>query len=104
MRPLVRLGADSAFGLALPSATPTASQMYAPRGVWLDGTRLVVADSRSARDGRSIDTIGHYNPRTDPIELVVAEAKAKDWLSKGAQPSDTVRRLFKQAGVLPGAK
>jgi small subunit ribosomal protein S16 len=66
--------------------------------------RLVVADSRSARDGRAIDTIGHYNPRTDPIELVIDEAKAKDWLSKGAQPSDTVRRLFKQAGVLPGAK
>jgi small subunit ribosomal protein S16 len=66
--------------------------------------RLVVADSRSARDGRAIDTIGHYNPRTDPIELVVDEAKAKDWLSKGAQPSDTVRRLFKQSGVLPGAK
>ena len=66
--------------------------------------RLVVADSRSARDGRAIDTIGHYNPRTDPIELVVDEAKAKDWMSKGAQPSDTVRRLFKQAGVLPGDK
>jgi small subunit ribosomal protein S16 len=66
--------------------------------------RLVVADSRSARDGRAIDTIGHYNPRTDPIELVVDEAKAKEWMSKGAQPSDTVRRLFKQAGVLPGAK
>jgi small subunit ribosomal protein S16 len=66
--------------------------------------RLVVADSRSARDGRAIDTIGHYNPRTDPIELVVDEAKAKDWMSKGAQPSDTVRRLFKQAGVLPAHK
>ena len=66
--------------------------------------RLVVADSRSARDGRAIDTIGHYNPRTDPIELNVDEAKAKDWMSKGAQPSDTVRRLFKQAGVLPGGK
>jgi small subunit ribosomal protein S16 len=66
--------------------------------------RLVVADSRSARDGRAIDTIGHYNPRTDPIELVVDEAKAKDWMSKGAQPSDTVRRLFKQAGILPGDK
>ena len=66
--------------------------------------RLVVADSRSARDGRAIDTIGHYNPRTDPIELVVDEAKAKDWMSKGAQPSDTVRRLFKQAGVLPTHK
>ena len=62
--------------------------------------RVVVADSRSARDGRAIDTIGHYNPRTDPIELVVDEAKAKDWLAKGAQPSDTVRRLFKQAGVI----
>jgi small subunit ribosomal protein S16 len=66
--------------------------------------RLVVADSRSARDGRAIDTIGHYNPRTDPIELNIDQAKAKDWLSKGAQPSDTVRRLFKQAGVLPGQK
>jgi small subunit ribosomal protein S16 len=66
--------------------------------------RLVVADSRSARDGRAIDTIGHYNPRTDPIELVINEAKARDWMSKGAQPSDTVRRLFKQAGVLPGGK
>ena len=66
--------------------------------------RLVVADSRSARDGRAIDTIGHYNPRTEPIELVVDEAKAKDWMAKGAQPSDTVRRLFKQAGVLPAAQ
>jgi len=66
--------------------------------------RLVIADSRSARDGRAIDTIGHYNPRTEPIELVVDEAKAKDWMSKGAQPSDTVRRLFIQAGILPGKK
>jgi small subunit ribosomal protein S16 len=66
--------------------------------------RLVVADSRSARDGRAIDTIGHYNPRTDPVELVVDEAKARDWLAKGAQPSDTVKRLLKQAGVLPEQK
>ncbi len=64
--------------------------------------RLVVADSRSARDGRAIDTIGHYNPRTEPVELVVDEEKAKAWLAKGAQPSDTVRRLFKQAGVTTG--
>jgi small subunit ribosomal protein S16 len=63
--------------------------------------RLVVADSRAARDGRAIDIIGHYNPRTEPIELAVDVAKAKEWLAKGAQPSDTVRRLFKQAGVLP---
>jgi small subunit ribosomal protein S16 len=66
--------------------------------------RLVVADARSARDGRAIDTIGHYNPRTDPIELVIDQAKAKDWLAKGAQPSDTVKRLFKQAGVTPAQK
>jgi len=66
--------------------------------------RLVVADSRSARDGRAIDTIGHYNPRTDPITVQIDEAKAKDWLSKGAQPSDTVKRLFKNAGITPAAK
>jgi small subunit ribosomal protein S16 len=66
--------------------------------------RLVVADSRSARDSRAIDTIGHYNPRTEPIELNVDEVKAKEWLAKGAQPSDTVTRLFKQAGILPAGK
>jgi small subunit ribosomal protein S16 len=66
--------------------------------------RLVVADSRSARDGRAIDTIGHYNPRTDPIDLHIDEAKARDWLAKGAQPSDTVKRLFKNAGITPGTK
>jgi small subunit ribosomal protein S16 len=66
--------------------------------------RLVVADGRSARDGRAIETIGHYNPRTEPIELNVDVAKAKEWLAKGAQPSDTVRRLFRRAGVLPEFK
>lgn len=66
--------------------------------------RVVVADSRGARDGRAIDIIGHYNPRTDPVEFVVDEAKAKDWLAKGAQPSDTVGRLFRQAGVTPAGK
>ena len=66
--------------------------------------RLVVADSRSARDSRAIDTIGHYNPRTEPIELDVDADKAKAWLAKGAQPSDTVVRLFKQAGILPAGK
>ena len=66
--------------------------------------RLVVADSRSARDGRAIDTIGHYNPRTDPIELDIDEAKAKRWLAQGAQPSETVTRLFRRAGVLPTAR
>ena len=66
--------------------------------------RVVVADGRSARDGRALDTIGHYNPRTEPIELTVDAEKAKAWLAKGAQPSDTVARLFKQAGILPAAK
>ena len=66
--------------------------------------RLVVADSRSARDSRAIDTIGHYNPRTEPIELNVDAEKAKAWLAKGAKPSDTVERLFKSAGILPAEK
>jgi small subunit ribosomal protein S16 len=61
--------------------------------------RLVVADSRSARDGRAIDILGHYNPRTEPIELVIDEDKAKAWLAKGAQPTDTVARLLSRAGV-----
>ena len=66
--------------------------------------RVVVADSRSARDGRSLDTLGHYNPRTDPVEFAVDADKARQWLAKGAQPSDTVTRLFRSAGILPAAK
>lgn len=63
--------------------------------------RFVVADSRNARDGRSLDTLGHYNPRADPIEINVDEAKAREWLSRGARPSETVERLFRRVGVLP---
>jgi small subunit ribosomal protein S16 len=66
--------------------------------------RVIVADGRSARDGRSIETLGHYNPRTDPIEFQVDADKAKAWLAKGAQPSDTVLRLFRQAGIVPAGK
>ena len=66
--------------------------------------RVVVADARRARDSRAIETIGHYNPRTEPIELNVDADRAKEWLAKGAQPSDTVVRLFKQAGILPAGK
>ena len=66
--------------------------------------RVVVADGRSARDSRSIDTIGHYNPRKDPIELAIDAEKAKAWLAKGARPSETVERLLVAAGVLPAAK
>ncbi|MGD8401022.1 MAG: 30S ribosomal protein S16 [Bacillota bacterium] len=62
--------------------------------------RMVVADSRSPRDGRFLEIIGHYNPIVDPIELVVDKDKAQDWLKKGAQPSDTVKRLLKQVGVI----
>ena len=66
--------------------------------------RVVVADGRSARDSRAIETLGHYNPRTEPVEISIDEAKAKAWLAKGAQPSDTVARLFRQTGILPAAK
>jgi small subunit ribosomal protein S16 len=66
--------------------------------------RVVVADARTARDGRSIETIGHYNPRTDPVEIVIDAEKAKRWLAQGAQPSETVERLFRTAGILPAAK
>jgi small subunit ribosomal protein S16 len=66
--------------------------------------RVVVADARSARDSRSIETIGHYNPRTDPVEVNIDADRARDWLSKGAQPSDTVARLFRNAGILPAVK
>jgi small subunit ribosomal protein S16 len=62
--------------------------------------RVVVSDSRAPRDGRFIEIIGHYNPIVDPVELVVDKEKAQDWLKKGAQPSDTVKRLFKQVGVI----
>jgi small subunit ribosomal protein S16 len=66
--------------------------------------RFVVADSRAARDGRAIDTLGHYNPRTDPIELHIDAEKATKWMSQGAQPSDTVARLFRRAGILPDVR
>ncbi|MDI6870329.1 MAG: 30S ribosomal protein S16 [Bacillota bacterium] len=62
--------------------------------------RLVVADSRFPADGRFIETIGEYNPIAEPAELRVDKEKAIEWLKKGAQPSDTARRLLSQAGVL----
>jgi small subunit ribosomal protein S16 len=66
--------------------------------------RVVVADARAARDSRAIETIGHYNPRTDPIELNIDAEKATAWLAKGAQPSDTVLRLLRRAGIVPAEK
>ena len=56
--------------------------------------RVVVADSRSPRDGRFIEIIGHYNPLTEPPTVVIDRAKAEAWISKGAQPSNTVKRLL----------
>ncbi len=61
--------------------------------------RIVVTDKQAPRDGRFIETVGHYNPRTDPVTLEVDRVKARDWLAKGATPSDTVRSLLKKAGV-----
>ena len=62
--------------------------------------RLVVTDSRNARDGRFIEEIGHYDPLREPVELIVDAERAKYWLGTGAQPSDTVRGLLKKSGVL----
>jgi small subunit ribosomal protein S16 len=62
--------------------------------------RFVVADARSPRDGRFLEILGHYNPRTEPRTLVVDQEKAKQWLEKGAQPSDPVRRLFAELGLV----
>ncbi|MGI6559125.1 MAG: 30S ribosomal protein S16 [Limnochordia bacterium] len=62
--------------------------------------RLVVADSRSPRDGRFIESLGYYNPISEPVEIQIDEEKALDWLRKGAQPSDTARRLLEQVGVM----
>ncbi len=62
--------------------------------------RLVVADSRAPRDGKFIEEIGYYNPLTDPADIKIDEEKAKKWLGTGAQPTDTVRALFKKTGIL----
>jgi len=62
--------------------------------------RIVVADSRSPRDGRFIEEVGYYDPTKDPIELKVNEELVQKWLKNGAQPSDTVRAILKKANVL----
>jgi len=61
--------------------------------------RVVVADARSARDGRFIEVIGHYNPLTDPPTVDIKLDKAAEWIKKGAQPSNTVRVLLARAGA-----
>lgn len=62
--------------------------------------RVIVADSRSPRDGRFIEILGHYNPRTDPVTFKVQEDRVQHWLAVGAQPTDSVKKLLQNAGML----
>lgn len=62
--------------------------------------RIVVADSRSPRDGRFIEQIGHYNPMTNPAEVEIDAEKATQWLKNGAQPTETVRALLKKQNII----
>lgn len=62
--------------------------------------RVVVADSRYPRDGRFIEIIGTYNPMVSPSEIKIDAEKAKSWIMKGAQPTDTVRALLKKSGAI----
>jgi small subunit ribosomal protein S16 len=62
--------------------------------------RFVITDARAPRDGRFIEIVGHYNPRTEPKTIVIDESKIKEWLAKGAQPSDPVRRLLAEKGLV----
>ena len=62
--------------------------------------RIVVADSRYPRDGRFIEEIGYYDPTTEPATLKADAEKAKKWIATGAQPTDTVKALFKKNGIL----
>ena len=62
--------------------------------------RIVVADSRSPRDGRFIEEIGYYNPLTDPATVKIDGETAKQWIATGAQPTETVRSIFKKNGII----
>lgn len=62
--------------------------------------RVVVADSRTSRDGKCIDEIGHYNPLTNPVDIKIDSDKAKQWIQNGAQPTDTVKSLLKKSGII----
>ncbi len=66
--------------------------------------RVVVADSRAARDGAFVDHIGHYNPRTDPPTIVIDEDKALKWLRQGAKPSEAVERMLRNMGTMEKVK
>ena len=62
--------------------------------------RVIVADSRSPRDGRFIEEIGYYNPMTNPAEIKIDAEKAKKWIANGAQPTETVKSLLKKSGIV----
>ena len=62
--------------------------------------RLVVADSRYPRNGKFIEEIGYYSPISEPVQLNIDAEKAKDWISKGAQPTETVKALLKKSGIV----
>lgn len=62
--------------------------------------RVIVADSRSPRDGRFIDEVGYYNPMTNPAEIKIDAEKAKTWIANGAQPTETVKALLKKSGIV----
>jgi small subunit ribosomal protein S16 len=62
--------------------------------------RIVVADSRSPRDGRIIDNIGTYDPKSDPSKIELDKEKALDWIKKGAKPTNTVQKLFEKIGLI----
>jgi len=62
--------------------------------------RIIVADSRSPRDGRFIEEVGYYNPMTEPITLKVEEEKVQKWLASGAQPTETVKSLLTKSGII----
>lgn len=62
--------------------------------------RVIVADSRSPRDGRFIDEVGYYNPMTTPAEIKLDAEKAKKWIANGAQPTETVKALLKKSGIV----
>lgn len=66
--------------------------------------RIIVADSRSPRDGRFIEEIGYYDPLTEPKTVKIDNERAMDWLNKGAKPTDTVNRLFKANGMYDEVK
>ena len=66
--------------------------------------RIVVADSRSPRDGRFIEEIGYYSPLTDPKTVKIDNEKANQWLNNGAKPTDTVKRLFRENGIYDEVK